>query len=496
MATFNAVNNDTTYAVQGDIVKSSGQNFGVTRALANSGTIGLLGAWTDPSPIGEPGKVSDGLVDVNCSVTVAVGDKLYLSALVPGKATNVAPTYAYFLGTALAVRVFSGVYKATISFHGGLVSLSDTSIVAVTGTPATGTIVCIAAGSVSDNDRFTINDGVNAAAKFEYQKSSNIYATGSVTCVDASLINDNETFVLNDGVHTATTFEFEAKDWSYATGSITAVDQVHLIDNETFVLNDGVHTPTTFEFNVSGAFIPVGGRVTVDVSALVTNIEVAEAIKTAINGVTTTLAITAGTITGATVALVNDAQGGYNTGIVDTVAYSGFTHTGMTGGYSFTPTGGSIVAIDVRGLAAAAVASAVKSAINAITTSLTITAGTITGATIALTNDAYGFYNTAITDTVTDAGFTHVGMTGGSVFNPTSTYTAIDLRTSTTATDVAVATAASITAASLNFVIPVPTTATVTIANTVRGTGGNIAIIKTAGSYSVTGMSGGAAGLI
>ena len=65
MATFEAVNNDTINAVQGDIVKSSLQPYGVTRAVATSASLALVGVWLDSPNIGRVGLVKDDLVEVS-----------------------------------------------------------------------------------------------------------------------------------------------------------------------------------------------------------------------------------------------------------------------------------------------------------------------------------------------------------------------------------------------------------------------------------------------
>ena len=126
MAQFQAVNNDSVDAVQGDIVTSSGQAFGFVRAKATSANVTILGVWTQAAHRGLQGIVEDGLVEVNCEVAVSVNDKLYLSATNDGKASNVPPSYPYFLGVVLATRILNGVQKATLSLKvgGGVDALS------------------------------------------------------------------------------------------------------------------------------------------------------------------------------------------------------------------------------------------------------------------------------------------------------------------------------------------------------------------------------------
>ena len=116
MAQFQAVNNDSVTSVPGDIVKNSGQAYGVLPAIASTGNLALLGVWQTATTVGGSGVVKDDLVEVNCAVTVAIGDKLYLSAVSAGKATNVAPANPYFVGVVVSARVVSTVQKATINF--------------------------------------------------------------------------------------------------------------------------------------------------------------------------------------------------------------------------------------------------------------------------------------------------------------------------------------------------------------------------------------------
>ena len=498
MAKISVVNNDIVQSIPGDIVKGSGQAFGVVPAQANAANLGLLGVWQTATGVGKDGTIGDSVEEVNCAVTVAVNDKLYLSAITPGKATNVAPAYPYLLGVVLSARTVSGVQKATISFRNQGCSINDTYLALLTGVPSTGTVTCLAVSATNDNDRFTIGDGVHTASHFEYQKSVNTYATGSITAVARTQLLNNQTFTINDGANSAVVFEFKATPNVYATGSITAVAKASLLDNQTFTINDGVNTAVVFEFKVTGGYVRTGTDTTVDVSGATDAASVAAIIRTAINGVTTALAVTAGTVVGAVVPLTNDAYGAYNTAITETVVNAGFVCTGMTGGVSFVATGADVTVDVSTATDAASVAAIIRTAINGVTTALAVTAGTVVGAVVPLTNDAYGAYNTAITDTVVNAGFVCTGMSGGAIFTPTSTYTAIPLYslTDTTATGVAVATAAAIAAAQGNFIIPTPTSGVINITNKAVGTGGNVSTIKTAGGMSVTGMSGGVASAI
>jgi hypothetical protein len=491
------VNNDAVASTPGDLVVCSGQSLGATKALADSSTQVVLGAWETKVDPSTPGSViNNGLVEVNCTTTVSIGDKLYLDATTAGKATKTAPAYAYFLGVVLDKRTLGTVQKATIDFNSNVVcGTIPSDIEGIRGVPATGTITCTATSTIDDNDGFTLDDGVNTAVDFEYQKSG-AAATGTITCVANSLLLDNQTVTVGDGTHSVV-FEFQKTANVKSTGYIMAISPDNLLDNETFTLNDGVHTATVFEFQKTVDFIKTSGTVVIDVSSLVSAAQVASAIKTAINGVTTTLTITAGTIDILKINLQNDAYGAYNTAISETVVHPGFVVSGMSGGSIFTSAGGTTVVNVIGTLTATEVATALTTAINTITTGLTVTASS-SGAVISLINDAEGAAgNVTITETVVNAGFVVTGMGSGTDFTPTASTETIDIRGLTSAIQVAVKTAEVINEQELDFIIQTPTTAVVNIVNSNIGTDGNVVSTKTVGCpLTLTGMSGGTAGLL
>jgi len=116
-----------------------------------------------------------------------------------------------------------------------------------------------------------------------------------------------------------------------ATGSITTVAGSALVDTETFTLNDGVNTPTVFEFDSGGGV--TGGHTAVTFTGGMTADQVRDAIISAVNGVTTTLLITASSGGAATVTLTHDRKGTVgNRTLSETVADAGFVITNMTGG--------------------------------------------------------------------------------------------------------------------------------------------------------------------
>ena len=110
-----------------------------------------------------------------------------------------------------------------------------------------------------------------------------------------------------------------------ATGDITAVAKAAIVDGEFFTIDD-----TEFEFDAAANGV-AAGRVAIDISADTTDIEVADSMRTAINGATS-LGITAGGST-AVVTLTADLAGtAYNYAVTEAVSDAGFLVTAMTGG--------------------------------------------------------------------------------------------------------------------------------------------------------------------
>jgi hypothetical protein len=115
-----------------------------------------------------------------------------------------------------------------------------------------------------------------------------------------------------------------------ATGTITAVGGANLIDGETFVINDGVNPAITFEFNTG---TPTAGNVLVSYGAGDPAGTVATAIQGAINGVGSTLLVTAQAPVAAVVTVNADNFGtAANQTITETVVDAGFTVTGLATG--------------------------------------------------------------------------------------------------------------------------------------------------------------------
>ena len=118
-----------------------------------------------------------------------------------------------------------------------------------------------------------------------------------------------------------------------AAGSLTALAKAALADNDIFTLNDGVNTPTVFEFDKSGSYTPTPGYIPIHISTDTTAAQVADRMRTAINGVTTTLAITADATGLAKIVLTNDAVGtAGNQTITETLSSGTLTPENMAGG--------------------------------------------------------------------------------------------------------------------------------------------------------------------
>ncbi len=116
-----------------------------------------------------------------------------------------------------------------------------------------------------------------------------------------------------------------------ASGTITTVSEANLVDGETFTLDDGANAATVFEIDMDGNI--TAGNVKVDVSTDVNANQVRDRIIAAINGVTTTLTITASSGGTAKVNLVNDTASALgNTTSAEIVGDPDFVLTDMTGG--------------------------------------------------------------------------------------------------------------------------------------------------------------------
>lgn len=119
---------------------------------------------------------------------------------------------------------------------------------------------------------------------------------------------------------------------AFATGTIVVVAGSALVDGtDTFTINDGVNTPTVFEFDSGGGV--GGGNVAVPFTGGDSAATVKASVISAINGVGSTLRVTASDGGGSTVNLTADIAGtNANRAVTETVADGGFSVTGLTGG--------------------------------------------------------------------------------------------------------------------------------------------------------------------
>lgn len=119
-----------------------------------------------------------------------------------------------------------------------------------------------------------------------------------------------------------------------AVGSLTAIPAASFVDGETFTLNDGVHSNVVFEFDT----VPNGvtpGRTSVNISSATTDVDVANVMVTAINGVSSlNLVATNGDGTLAVVTIRNFGVGAAGNGSLwsETVANAGFVLVQPSGG--------------------------------------------------------------------------------------------------------------------------------------------------------------------
>jgi len=121
-----------------------------------------------------------------------------------------------------------------------------------------------------------------------------------------------------------------------ATGTITTVAGASLVDGETFTISDGRNDPVIFEFDDGGAAtgdtLP-NGHTAVAFTAGDSADDVRDAITAAVNGIGSTLKITASNLVAGQVDLEADDYGSYqNVAITHTVAAGGWAVVGMASG--------------------------------------------------------------------------------------------------------------------------------------------------------------------
>jgi hypothetical protein len=247
-------------------------------------------------------------------------------------------------------------------------------VIDVPFTVAKGLIVTVATAQLQNNDSFRLvddGDGVTFEYKVNsfYVKTTEVAATGTITVTGIPV--DNDTFTLDDGFGTTVTFEFErtgafvATDPSYRTVDITtAVLTTDVaIEMEQAVLavspleisavnvgpilnltNDNISQNGNTTIVISSAALTItqqflGGtdRVeTIDVSSVTTALETAQKTAAAINSSGMHFSAEYPTIANAVQILSTVDGTGGNNPIVESVADSGFTVQGMSGGIGGT----------------------------------------------------------------------------------------------------------------------------------------------------------------
>lgn len=216
-----------------------------------------------------------------------------------------------------------------------------------------------------------------------------------------------------------------------ASGLLTVIACADIEDGETFVLSDGTHVPQTFEFDNIGDGV-VGGHVEIDLVGTETAPEVGAICAAAIDATTsatftydavdnldgtvtlqnTTWAAAGNTAQSETVAdagfVVTNMTGGVDAGIIDgdyfTIKYSGSGTIPVEFDIGDGTTGGRIPLIFTGTETADDIRDAIITLLNtAAPTQLTASSGG--AATVSLVLDTPGATGGAITESVTDAGF-------------------------------------------------------------------------------------------
>ncbi len=144
------------------------------------------------------------------------------------------------------------------------------------------------------------NEVVNLA------KAPTTAAVTDANCLSA-VVKVNGTLLKHTAINAAPAagaFRITAGVPGVATVTFTGVPA----DAGTVTINDGTHTATVFEFDTAGDGI-TSGRTKVDTSGATTAAAAAAAFVTAVNGVTTTLTVTAYNNGDGTVTLVSDTVG-------------------------------------------------------------------------------------------------------------------------------------------------------------------------------------------
>ena len=101
------------------------------------------------------------------------------------------------------------------------VTMGDDALIGIT---SQGSVACANKAGTADHDRFIVNDGTHAAVTYEFQKTAVTASTGSITTDLQASYMDNDTFTLDDGVHTPIVFEYGVTGGYVATPGATTID--------------------------------------------------------------------------------------------------------------------------------------------------------------------------------------------------------------------------------------------------------------------------------
>ena len=368
-----------------------------------------------------------------------------------------------------SIVISDGVAAKTFEFDRGLAA---TGVIMVNTIPADGTTV-------------TIKDSTQAATVFEWDNG--VLATGTITL--AANAADTNIVTINDGVNAAVVFEFDIG--TKATGSLSIGTDP--LGGTTLTISDGTNTPTVFEFYTAGE---VGiGRV--GVLCGTTKEDTMAALVAAINGVTTTLTVTA-TAAGApdhTCTLMNDnyvATG--NVAITTTAA--NITIVGMANGA--VAGNGAITATRYPVAIGATKEATVVNLINAIngcpaTLSVAATASAPADAVCNLTceiRNANGAISRTGSD-ITVAGMTNGKAPGAGPVTGTNVAVAVGTTTTICATNLHTAINAVVAGLLVTSAQTTPASGTLNLTADSVGVAENITITQTGSHLTLIGMRDG-----
>ena len=376
----------------------------------------------------------------NVSIPIVLGNQETGSLLAVGEGTGSNPG----IRDGDTFTLNDGI-NAPVAFefdNGNGVSYGNIAVPFTPGVQATGSLVAFTANAttgIKDGDTFTLNDGVNPSAVFEFDISGigdvalghiavpityGSPETGSITAIAEGYgshqgIRDGDTFTINDGVHSAVVFEFDTNSsvisghiavpftpGVQATGHLTAVaadPTTGIKYGDTFTINDG-NSDLVFEFNSSSGTLGGIGHIRVTLASTTDfNWQVADAIRLAINNSVSFSAIADVPLGIAITNLAYSHTG--NVAITQSISNGAtLTPVGMTGGVDFT------TASSFRSAMVIAITWAQSNSLLNVTPS----AGINPSVDIKLTNTVNGNFGHAISSFLHSGGvIPHSGFSGG-----------------------------------------------------------------------------------